>query len=127
MLTHTHTVVTLNLEETQITVLEGNGTAEICISIIGEADFPIHTTLRATDGSAIAMYDYGRVSASTVVTFPAHDTSKQCTTVEIVDNTVVEEKEQYFNLFFDVDVTSPSVIVGDNSTAMVTIIDDDGK
>ena len=72
-----------------------------------------------------AIEDYTINNADLIVTIPAGEPMEQCIPVGIVDDDVALEGEETFQFFF---VTlEPGVLAGDQSEAVVTIVDDDGS
>ena len=69
--------------------------------------------------------DYTINNADLTVTIPAGEPMEQCIPVGIVDDEVALEGEETFQFFF---VTlEQGVLPGDQSEAVVTIVDDDGS
>ena len=122
-----YAAVTLEVDGSEVVADEGDGFVRVCARMLGQADYLIHAVFTASDDSAVFPHDYGRVAR--VIEFPAFDDSPQCAEFPIVDDNVVEYSET-FSVMLSVSEPDPSmgrVVVGDNNTAVVTIIDNDCK
>ena len=106
-------------------VNEGEGVTRICATMLGSADFPIRAVFTMTADSAISPGDYNPHQREVV--FPAHDNSRRCAEIPIVDDNVLEYMEA-FNVTLS--IGSPQyerVKVGESDTAVVSIVDNDCK
>ena len=103
---------------TDVTVLEGAGTATLTVTLTGGIDQTVTIDYATADGTASASTDY--VATSGTLTFPAGTTSRVIT-VPLVNDTAAEGAETFVvNLSNAVNATIA------DSQATVTIADDEG-
>ncbi|QDT27727.1 Calx-beta domain protein [Gimesia panareensis] len=108
----------LNISDT--TVNEGEGTATLTLTLDREIAYPFTVNYYFQSGTAGSVSDFQLVNGS--VTFDEGDLSKTFT-VPIVDNAEVEFDETFsVNIVAD---ASPFDVQYSNSTATITIVDDD--
>lgn len=120
-----YTVVTLEMEELEVEVNEGDGVARVCASMLGSADFPIRAVFTTSPDSAISPDDYNPEPVE--IEFPANDNSPQCADIRIEDDRVLEYTETFY---VSLGLSSPHhdrIELGNASVAVVTITDNDCK
>ncbi|WP_198000435.1 Calx-beta domain-containing protein [Gimesia alba] len=108
----------LNISDT--TAYEGDGTATLTLTLDKEIEYPFTVNYYFHSGTAILFNDFQQADGS--VTFNPGELSKTFT-VPIVDDDKVELDETFWvNIVADV---SPTDLQFTNSTADITIVDDD--
>ena len=117
--------VTLEVQDTEVEVSEGEGVARVCATMQGRADFPIRAVFTTAAGTATSADDY--MDTPVEVVFPALDNSPRCADIPITDDSVLEFVEMFS---VHLAISSPhhsKVNVGNSTVVTVTIIDDDCK
>ncbi|MBD2322527.1 MULTISPECIES: Calx-beta domain-containing protein, partial [unclassified Desertifilum] len=127
--TTTTTTVTLADDDSTITFSSANYTideagvpvAEIILNRTGATTFPASVEVQFTDGTATGGQDYDNTPQT--ITFAANQTTATLT-VPITDDDIFEGDET-----FTLSLANPSnnAVIGAQSTATVTIIDNDGQ
>lgn len=119
--------VTVMLDSQNLTVIEGES-VHVCAKLLGRADFPISISFQPTsslNNTAQETADYDSTEKS--VEFPAHSSQRQCVDIQITDNDLVEREETFEVVLTLREVADERVRLAPNSSATVTITDDDGK
>ena len=111
--------VAFNLDETEVTANEDDGTVTLTVNLTGTASTNVTVNYTTVAVSATAGSDY--TAASGTLTFTNGVTSRTIT-VTLLNNSTVETNET-----FKVNLASPTggPVIGPKSSATVTVVDDD--
>ncbi len=117
------TITVINVAEplisvADLTVSEGDGTAEVVLTLADPSASPTSVTCATSDGTAVAVEDYTATSA--IVTWPGGSGGAQVCSVPIVDDGRYAPSES-----FSVTLSSPVNGEITDGSAVVTITDDD--
>lgn len=135
-------VVEVSFEETGYSIMEPDGPVETCVVLNCEAAAPVTVVIAARESQPpqargiYMLYHRARINnvifldeedfradRATVVFAPGE--TRMCESFGIVNDDVTENREEVFTVV--IEEVSPSSVLGVNSQATVTIIDDDGK
>jgi Leucine-rich repeat (LRR) protein/ribosomal protein L35AE/L33A len=114
---------TVQFSSATYSVGEGDGAVTITVTRVGGSDGAISVDYATSDGTAMAGEDYG--ASSGTLNWSHGDASDKTFTVDILDDTIFEDDDETFNLTLT--NATGGATIGDPSTAVVTIIDDDKK
>ena len=112
------------MTEPEVLVNEGDGVARVCARMIGMADFPIRARFTTADDSAQSPDDFN--NSPHQIEFPVRSNSPQCADIPLIDDNIVEFRES-FDVILSTVTSRSRVRIGENSTASVTIEDNDCK
>lgn len=106
---------TLNVE-----ALEGSRSAEVTVVVEGMADAPVSVEVFTVADTATARADFRPVTQR--ITFQPDEPPARTVTLRIFDDRILESSER-----FTVELRDPGegVVIGENQTAQVTILDND--
>jgi gliding motility-associated-like protein len=109
---------------TGITVNEADGEAIIILRVHGNVQDEFTLELALSDSTAVLGSDYTNISDS--ITFPAgmQDGDSILITIPVIDDSIVEEDEQFKIRIFNIEGNSPQLFIAD-SIAIVSILNDD--
>ena len=105
---------------------EEKGKVRVCVTMLGRADFPIHTFFTTSSDTAHSPGDFTHQTEAEVV-FPALDNSPQCVEIPIVNDNVLEYRESFFARLSVGSQHDDKVQLGNSTLTEIIIIDDDCK
>ncbi|MEM9001515.1 MAG: gliding motility-associated C-terminal domain-containing protein, partial [Bacteroidota bacterium] len=109
-----------------IDVNEDAGTVSLDVSLNATVQDEFTVEFHTTDGTAVAPGDYTAVPEDTqTLTFGGANPNTQTITIPIIDDTLIENTEDFQVLLTDISTSLVSILA--NDTATVNIIDNDGN
>jgi ribosomal protein L35AE/L33A len=111
---------TLQFSNANYSVNEDGGSVKITVTREGSSSGTVSVKLKTSDGTAIKKDDYIRTSST--LSWGDGDDSDRTFNISIIDDNIIENPET-----FNLTLSNPSVGggIGEQGTAIVTIIDDD--
>ena len=115
----------VQFDVTSIDVNEGDGTVSLDVVLNANVQDEFTVEYFTTNGSAEDASDYTGVPADTrVLTFGGANPNTQTITIPIIDDTVIENTEDFTVTLTDISTNLVNILA--NDTATVNIIDNDG-
>lgn len=147
-----YTAVTAILDRTEYYVSENDGCVEVCVTLVGRYQRSVTVYLCIEGITAIGIKPFSKLCHNWLINYyfctadedyVGHNTAlpltfqtstlvspemqgKACASMMLINDTIVEGNET-FRVTLQEDPEDTSVIIGDQSSATVTIIDDDRR
>ena len=112
--------VSVGFEQFSYSVVEGEGEVSVCAVLGAVAERRVTVQITTSGGTAEEDTDFNQTT--TELTFEPGNSAHQCGTIAILDDTILENEEQFTVHLLTPD---PSTYVEDNGLTTVTITNDD--